>query len=347
MAAVGENDRVSNYILEECRGVGSFGEVWRARHHVLGSVAAVKIATDPQYVRNLQREGVTIHGLKHPNVVRVIDLDPYADPPYLIMEYVDGPSLREAIDTLGATFPIEAAVTIMRGVLSALEAAHDADVIHRDIKPANILIAHPLSDLANVPDRAVRVVDFGLGHIGGMTTRSIMQSGSTEGQQAVRIAGTLAYMSPEQREGKTVDPRSDLYACGVVLFEMLTGERPAGGELPSALRPAVPAFLDEVFRRSYARHDRRYASARDMRADLRPVQSARPISPPPPRPDRATTRHCPKCEGGVRTEDNYCIHCGAKLVESVPACRHCGAFAHRRDKFCIQCGKSLTVLSWD
>ena len=78
-------------------GAGSFGEVWRARHHVFGEFVAIKIPTDPKFVRNLQREGVAVHGLRHPNIVRAIDLDPYADPPYLVMEYVDGPSLRQVI----------------------------------------------------------------------------------------------------------------------------------------------------------------------------------------------------------------------------------------------------------
>ena len=95
MASLREGDRIHNYLLEARVGAGSFGEVWRARHHIFGEVVAIKIPTDPQYVRNLQREGVAIHGLRHPNIVRAIDMDPYADPPYLIMEYIDGPSLRE------------------------------------------------------------------------------------------------------------------------------------------------------------------------------------------------------------------------------------------------------------
>jgi len=344
MSALKENDRVSNYILEERRGEGSFGEVWRARHHVLGDVVAVKIPTDPQYVRNLQREGVTVHGLKHPNVVRIIDLDPYADPPYLAMEYVDGPSLREAIDALRSNFPIDAAVTIMRGVLGALGAAHKQGIIHRDIKPANVLLAHPLDRLDQITEQAVKVVDFGLGHVGGMTTRSMTQSGSVGGEEAARIAGTLAYMSPEQREGKPVDARSDLYSCGVVLFEMLTGERPAGGEVPSALRSSLPSYLDDVFRRCYARQDRRYASTGEMSAALRPAPSARPIGPPPP-PSAAPGARCRSCGERVHKDDNFCIHCGERLVESVPVCRQCGAFAHRRDRFCIHCGGSFTVLT--
>ena len=229
MTALHEGDRISNYILEQQVGSGSFGEVWRARHHVFTEVVAIKVPTDPQYVRNLQREGVAVHGLRHPNIVRALDLDPYGSPPYLVMEYVDGPSLRQVIDRLQDEFPINVAVTILRGMLHALGAAHEGDLIHRDVKPANILLNCPLERIEEITEQAVKVTDFGLGQAGGVTAQSIMQSGSmlTEGGRS--ISGTLAYMSPEQKEGKEVDGRSDLYACGIVLFEMLTGERPQGG----------------------------------------------------------------------------------------------------------------------
>ncbi|MHC4609836.1 MAG: serine/threonine-protein kinase, partial [Planctomycetota bacterium] len=133
-------DRINNYRLEELVGSGSFGQVWRARHHVFDELVAIKIPTDAQYVRNLQREGVAVHGLKHSNIVRALDLDPYADPPYLIMEYVAGPSLRQALEANPRGMPIPAVVEIMRGLLAALDVAHQAGLIHRDVKPANILL---------------------------------------------------------------------------------------------------------------------------------------------------------------------------------------------------------------
>ena len=157
MSSPQEGDRISNYLLEKRIGAGSFGEVWCARHHVFGDRAAIKIPTDTQYVRNLQREGVAIHGLKHPNIVRAIDLDPYSDPPYLVMELVDGPSLRAIIDENRGTLPIPAVITIMRGILQALAAAHTAGLIHRDIKPANILIDEPPDDLTNITEQSVKV----------------------------------------------------------------------------------------------------------------------------------------------------------------------------------------------
>ena len=336
-----EGDRINNYLLQKRVGAGSFGEVWRARHHVFNDTVAIKIPTDAQYVRNLQREGVAIHGLKHPNIVRAIDLDPYADPPYLIMEYVDGPSLRAVIDEKRSNFPIVAAVTIMRGILQALSAAHEGGFVHRDVKPANILLNEPPVDLADIGEQCVKVADFGLGHVGGTTTQSIVQSGSHVTEEGRSIAGTIAYMSPEQKEGKVVDARSDLYACGVILFEMLTGERPQGGDLPSSVRTSVPKQLDDVFSRCYTRLDRRFASAQHMLAALRET----PMPPPPPPANTAgCALTCPSCGKSVHRDDQFCIYCGQQLVASVPRCQACDAFVQASDRYCIVCGQDLRVL---
>ncbi len=343
MAALREGDRIHNYLLEARVGAGSFGEVWRAKHHVFGDIVAIKIPTDPQYVRNLQREGVAIHGLRHPNIVRAIDMDPYADPPYLIMEYVDGPSLRTVIEDQRNRFPIPAVTAILRGVLNALAAAHQNGVIHRDLKPANILLGHPRDSIATITEQVVKVADFGLGQVGGATAQAMMQSGSLLTDDGRSISGTLAYMSPEQKEGAEVDARSDLYPCGIILFEMLTGERPQGTELPSSLRPDVPSYLDEAVRRSYTRLDRRFGSATDMLAALAPAGG-----PPPLRPRRTppgVTSHCPACDQPVQREDQFCIQCGAQLVESVARCGACAAYVQRSDRFCIFCGKDLGILA--
>ncbi len=344
MSALSEGDRISNYLLETRIGAGSFGEVWRARHHVFGDLVAIKIPTDAQFVRNLQREGVAVHGLHHPNIVRAIDLDPYADPPYFIMEYVDGPSRRAVIDEQGSGFPIDAAVAILRGILQALTAAHAGGLIHRDVKPANILLAQPVTPLASITEQAVKVTDFGLGHVGGTTTQSIMQSGSMLTEDGRSIAGTLAYMSPEQKEGGELDARSDLYACGIILFEMLTGDRPEGTESLCSLRSEVPARLDEVFRRSYTRWDRRYASASDMLGALTATRQE-PSAEPPQRVFAGTEPGCPACREPVHRDDQFCIHCGHQLAASVPRCAACQAFAHPSDRFCIFCGNDLRVLT--
>jgi len=331
-------DRINNYLLEELVGSGSFGQVWRARHHMFDQLVAVKVPTDLQYVRNLQREGVAVHGLKHANIVRALDLDPYDDPPYLIMEYVDGLSLRQVLEAHPEGLPAAAAAEIMRGILSALSAAHQAGLIHRDVKPANILLqlgADGAERIAEVTRQAVKVTDFGLGHVGGITTASIMQSGSLLTEAGKSLSGTLAYMSPEQKEGQ-VDARSDLYSCGIVLFEMLTGERPSGVEVPSALRSDVPDYLDQVFKGSYTRLDRRYRSAADMLQALTPAGRS-----PPPLPSTGTVQACPHCNGAVQPADQFCIHCGRQLAAVVPRCPSCHAFVNGRDRYCIFCGTKL------
>lgn len=358
-------DRISNYHLDEVIGSGSFGQVWRATHHVFDDVVAIKIPTDAQYVRNLQREGVTIHGLNHPNIVRAIDLDPYGDPPYLVMEYVAGDSLRAFIDAHGAMLPFQFARNVMLGVLSALEVAHAAGVIHRDIKPANILLNQTLDTVDGVTPQSVKVTDFGLGRVRGVTMHSVMQSGEAATGDAP-LSGTFAYMSPEQLAGDEVDGRSDLYSCGVVLFEMLTGDRPHGLERPSSIRRDVPDDLDRAFEKCYTRRDRRFASAAEMAAFLRggldaaSEQKPGALSAPKGLPvaggapeSKERTARCPKCDKGVGDDDRYCIHCGARLSATVPAppvvpvgsavptCWCCGRQVEQADRYCIFCGTDL------
>ncbi len=349
--------RVSEYLLEECLGAGTFGEVWQARHHVWESDrVAVKLPTEPEYVRYLQREGVVVHGLKHPNIVRVIGLDPYGDIPYLVMELVKGPSLRQVVADHAHGLPIEQAVIVLRGVLQAMAAAHDANIIHRDVKPGNVLLGlagRPLTALA-VDD--VKVGDFGLGFASAETLRSVIeQSGSiARDERSATLTGTLAYMAPELRDGGQLpSPQSDLYSIGVMLFEVLTGERPAGAELPSTIRPDVPAALDEIFRRMYARHDRRYATAHAVLEDLAlrwgrdgrllPPRAATGAPVPPIHRDAASRviGTCPACHGTIDADDQYCTHCGKQLVHSVRRCPSCGGYPAPHDRFCIFCGTAL------
>ncbi|HEX2971451.1 MAG TPA: protein kinase, partial [Tepidisphaeraceae bacterium] len=321
MAAV--NQRISEYILEKSLGRGTFGEVWRARHHVWADqLVAIKIPSDPAYIRNLQREGTAIHGLEHPNIVRALGFDPYSDPPYLVMEYVPGTSLRPLVESRSLT--PEDAVAILRQVLSGLSHAHSHGLVHRDIKPENILIHERAAKEGYNTPGVVKVTDFGLGKAATtVQAESIAFSASMGAEDAKRIAGTLDYMAPEQRNGDGVDARADLYACGVILYELLTGERPAGTEVPSELNKASPPYLDEVFRRSYARLEKRYASADEFLAALTvPVNAPPPLPPPLPweRPasaSRVDARNplCPSCRRPVAANDQFCMHCGLQLVE--------------------------------
>lgn len=332
------NQRISEYILDEKVGTGAFGQVWRAHHHVwVDQLVAIKIPTDGQYVRNLQREGVAIHGLIHPNIVRALGFDPYADPAYLVMEYVPGASLRPLIRDKKLT--IDNAVAILRQVLAGLDHAHRAGIIHRDIKPENILIHQRAFTDGFAADGVVKVTDFGLGRAAADTAvGSIAYSASLNDPAARHIAGTLDYMPPEQRSAADeVGPRADIYACGVVLYEMLTGERPAGTEVPSELNPAVPKYLDDVFRRAYARLEKRFASAAEFMAALTPVT-------PPPLPMPRTAPHtCVHCQRPVDPTDQFCMHCGTQLVAEVRRCHKCGAYPDVHDRYCMFCGTDLNL----
>ncbi len=339
--------RVSEYVLEQRVGAGTFGEIWQARHHIWDKErVAIKLPTEPEYVRYLQREGVVVHGLRHPNVVRVMGLDPYADIPYLVMELVKGPSLRQVVNEHPKGLAIDTAVTILRGILNAMVAAHQNNVLHRDLKPGNVLLhldGRPVDDL---PQSDVKVSDFGLGLGDPEAFTSIMQSASIDREST--LVGTLAYMAPELRdEGQRADARCDLYAIGVILFELLTGARPAGAELPSTLRADVPTALDEVFRRLYARHERRYESAQAALDDLdaRLKQEAQPLPPPPlPRAPVAagqdSRRSCAACGHVVESCDQFCTQCGNQMV-NVRRCPSCSGYPGWEDAFCIFCGIKL------
>lgn len=345
--------RVSEYLLEERIGVGAFAEVWRARHHIWESErVAVKLPTEPEYVRYLQREGVMVHGLKHPNIVRVLGLDPYAEVPYMVMELVRGPSLKQVIQEHEKGLPIEPAVRILRGILEAMTAAHAAGVLHRDLKPGNVLLDLNGQRLSALTEEQVKVGDFGLGLADTDALRAIAQSASLA--RSDRLVGTLAYMAPELRDAppeQVPDARSDLYAIGVMLFEMLTGQRPAGAELPGTLRAGIPPGLDEIFCRLYAHRDRRYASAESVLRDLDarlsgggPRRTGAAERPPLPAGPAQPQEHCPACGETAEPYDQFCTQCGQQLVHEVRRCSGCGFYPGPEDRYCILCGARLPAL---
>jgi serine/threonine-protein kinase len=343
---VQSGQRVGEYVLDERIGGGAFGEVWRAHHHAwVNDLVAVKIPSDPTLVRALQAEGHAVHGLSHPGIARPIGFDPFAPVPYLVTEYVPGTNLRTFID--GRTLQTVDTVAILSCVLDALAFAHSRGIVHRDVKPENVLIHQDAASQGFAAEGMVKLTDFGLGQrASAATAGSIVLSMDQPLQK--ELAGSLDYMSPEQRRGDGVDARADVYACGVMLFEMLTGQRPSGTEVPSDLSPGVSKPLDEVFRRSYARLEKRYGSATEMREALQSAAKSRAAPPPMPvsadrgvGPARPAPLSCPRCGRRPSPGDQFCIHCGQQLVPEVRRCGECGFYPDPSDRYCLHCGHAL------
>ena len=256
------------YVIKRKLGSGGMAIVYLAEDQELGRPVALKLlddrhASDEQFVERFRREAQSAAGLNHPNIVSIFDRGHAAGTYYIAMEYLDGRTLKELLVRNGPT-PVPIAIDYARQILGALAFAHRNGIVHRDIKPHNIIVGS---------DGRLKVTDFG-----------IARSGASQMTEAGSIVGTAQYLSPEQARGAPVDPRSDLYSLGIVLYEMLTGSVPFTGdtpveiamkhlsqvpEPPSALRPDVPHDLDAVVMRSLAKApEQRYDSAEEMDADL-------------------------------------------------------------------------------
>ena len=202
--------------IDEVLGRGGMGVVYKATQLSLNRPVAIKVLPEevcgqPQFVERFKREVDILSRLSHPNVVTVFERGEIEGRLYVIMEYVQGTSLREVMKK--GALPSAEALVIVRGVLSALEHAHGKGIIHRDIKPENVLVA---------PGGIVKVADFGL-------SRLLDPGAATRLTHTNLVLGTFEYMAPEQREkAKEADERADIYATGVVLYEMLAGELPIG-----------------------------------------------------------------------------------------------------------------------
>ena len=268
MITVQKGDRISEYILEEPLGKGGFGEVWRARHHLWRDrEVAVKIPTRPEAVRDLSNEGLIQASLEHPGIAKSLGMDTSADPPYFIVEYVPGRSLRQLLSEAGK-LPVEQVRSILEQILDVLDYAHSRGVVHQDIKPENIILSE---------EGDVKLTDFGLGQT--VAGESILLSVSLR-SEGVGPGGTIGYIAPEIRDGEgPPDGRSDLYSVGILLFELLTGRRPAGAELPSELEPGMPSWCDRVFRGLYTRRETRFADVAAVRAALVEENAGPRVSP--------------------------------------------------------------------
>jgi eukaryotic-like serine/threonine-protein kinase len=260
---------------------GGMGEVYRAHDPVLDREVAIKIlhtklADDAGFIDRFRREARSAGMLSHPNIVAVHDWGETAGTYFMVMEFVRGPNLRTLLMRDGVVQPAQAA-EVVSGVLAALEHAHEQGIVHRDIKPENVMVTRR---------GVVKVADFGLAR--AFADARISQAPGT-------VTGTVQYLAPEQIEGERADPRTDLYATGIVLFELLTGEIPFTGETsvaiaykhlrdrvppPSRLNPMVPPALDRVVAGATDRdRDRRTPDAGTMRAELDRASAELPPAP--------------------------------------------------------------------
>ena len=299
-----EETRIYNgrYELHRRIARGGMADVFLARDQLLDRPVALKIlfpefATDQNFVERFRREAQAAANLSHPNIVSVYDWGEEESTYFIVMEYVEGRSLAQILRDDGPLLPDRAA-DVATDIAAALGFAHRNGVIHRDVKPGNVLIS-PLGQ--------VKVTDFGIAR--AVTTQdNLTQTGT--------VMGTATYFSPEQARGESVDPRSDVYSLGVVLYELLVGEPPFTGDNPvsvaykhvqeTAERPTrrnarIPTALEAVTMKALAKNPaNRYASADDLAADLRRYRDGRPVLAEAMLPDEQLTQAVAPTVGATR-----------------------------------------------
>lgn len=271
-------------------GRGGMADVYVGRHTTLNHPVAVKIlhgylAEDEVSLNRFRAEAQAVAALRHPNIVQVLDYDVADGCPYIVMELIEGPSLDEyqrALHKAGRTLPPETTARLIVSLASALDYAHERGIVHRDVKPGNVLLRRAWAcgpweygqgDLAPTLPLDVEPVltDFGVARMPGAAVRTLPGT----------LSGTLAYISPEQARGESVDARSDIYSLGVVLFEMLAGQLPFveaetpymlllkhATEAPPPAPNASPAVQAVVARALAKDREQRYQKASDLAADL-------------------------------------------------------------------------------
>ncbi len=323
---------LSGYRIEGLLGRGGMAAVYKATQLSLHRPVALKVlprtlAQNPAFVARFNREAGALAALNHPNIINIIDRGVEGEIYFFVMEFVDGTDLQ-AVLSQGRPSPPES-VRIAAQVCAALDYAHKRGVIHRDIKPGNIMIDR---------NGTVKVTDFGIAHLAGNPETSF---GLTVAGAAM---GTVNYMAPEQRtDARQVDARADLYALGVVLYEMLTGQIPLGAfEPPSRVNPEADPRLDAVVVRALKPNPKdRFAGAQEMASALSPLAGAsvpRPTEAAASTPAPPSTLPCPQCQSENRADAKFCLNCGKTLIESCPKCRksiRAGA------KFCDACGTNI------
>jgi eukaryotic-like serine/threonine-protein kinase len=267
------------YRIVQKLGRGGMAEVYSALDTRLGRTVAIKVlrtefAHQDDFRHRFEREGRAISALNHPHICSLYDVGEHNGLSYLVMEYLEGETLAELLRN--GRLPFERVLQYAIEIADALRTAHSHGIVHRDLKPSNIIIS----------ESGVKVLDFGLAKLSDRAVAGDMEATLTQtaGTSAGTILGTVAYMSPEQAEGKPLDARSDIFSLGVVLYEMLCEQRPFRGEStiatlaailretpqpPTRFRPELPAALDEIVLRCLEKApEARYGSAQDVHAAL-------------------------------------------------------------------------------
>jgi serine/threonine-protein kinase len=246
----------------EILGCGGMGAVYKARQRSLDRLVALKILTpararDGAFAERFTREARALARLNHPHIVDVYDFGEAGGVFFVLIEYVDGVNLRQAMQA-GGLSPRDA-LSIVPQICEALQFAHDEGVVHRDIKPENILLDQR---------GQVKIADFGLAKL-------LDQEAGGTLTDTHQVMGTLRYMAPEQMEGsREVDHRADIFSLGVVFYEMLTGELPLGRFAPPSEKAQIDARLDEVVMRTLDKEpELRYQQASDVKTDVEKISS--------------------------------------------------------------------------
>src|ERR1700722_7327367 len=282
-------ETISHYRILELLGSGGMGQVFRAEDTRLGRQVAIKflssdLARDPAALKRFQREARSASALNHPNICTVYDLGEQNGRPYLVMEVLEGQTLRERI--AGRPLPADSVLDFGAQIADGLDAAHLRGIIHRDIKSANIFIT---------TRGQAKILDFGLAKqgvtrrlaeaVGGGNSTTALTTDNLLLTSPGSTMGTITYMSPEQARGEELDARTDLFSLGAVLYEMATGRTPFNGNpsavvfdeilnrtpvAPSSLNPGVAPKLEEIIGKALEKdRDLRYQTAAELRADLK------------------------------------------------------------------------------